>query len=242
MRKLAIFALLCSATIVVTAQSTPATSQPGSVSRTIKAVNYRLRGSAVNVDFHGTELMSGATGEARVEGKKSSVEIDAKFDGLDDPTRFGLEYLTYVLWAVSPQGRAENLGEIVLDHHSGHVKATSDMPTFGMFVTAEPYFAVTQPGNVVVMENTLPAGLSQENVEARYELLAKGTYSSTQTRIENAIFGVDQKTPRILFEARNALRIAHNAAAERYASSSMAKADEQLKQAEAAYVQKKGKS
>src|SRR5262252_5154393 len=164
MRKLAVFALLCSATIVVTAQNTPATSQPGSVSRTIKAVNYRLRGSAVNVDFHGTDLMSGASGEAKVEGKKSSVEIDAKFDGLDDPTRFGLEYLTYVLWAVSPQGRAENKGEIVLDHHSGHVKASTEMPTFGMFVTAEPYFAVTQPGDVVVMENIIPAGFGQENV------------------------------------------------------------------------------
>src|SRR5215813_6822100 len=242
MRKLAVFALLCSATIVVTAQSTPATSQPGSVSRTIKAVNYRLRGSAVNVDFHGTELMSGATGESRVEGKKSSVEIDAKFDGLDDPTRFGLEYLTYVLWAVSPQGRSVNLGEIVLDHHSGHVKATSDMPSFGMFVTAEPYFAVTQPGNVVVIENNLPAGLSQENVEARYELLARGTYSSTQTRIENAIFGVDQKTPRILFEARNAVRIARNAAAEKYAAQILSRADQQLQQAEVAYQRKQGKS
>jgi outer membrane protein OmpA-like peptidoglycan-associated protein len=242
MRKLAFFGLLCSATIVVAAQNKPATSQPGSVSRTIKAVNYRLRGNAVNVDFHGTELMSGATGEARVEGKKSSVEIDAKLDGLDDPTRFGLEYLTYVLWAVSPQGRAVSLGEIVLDHHSGHVKATTDMPTFGMFVTAEPYFAVTQPGNVVVMENTLPAGLSQENVEARYELLARGTYSSTQTRIENAIFGVDQKTPRILFEARNALRIAHNANADKYAAPSLSRADQQLQQAEVAYQHKQGKS
>jgi outer membrane protein OmpA-like peptidoglycan-associated protein len=242
MRKLGVLALLCSVTIVAAAQSTPATSQSGSVSRTIKAVNYRLRGNAVNVDFHGTELMSGATGQARVEGKKSSVEIDAKFDGLDDPTRFGLEYLTYVLWTVSPQGRAENKGEIVLDHHSGQVKATTDMPTFGMFVTAEPYFAVTQPGNVVVMENTIPAGLGQENVEARYELLARGTYSSTQTRIENAIFGVDQKTPRILFEARNALRIAHNANADKYAGPSLSRADQQLQQAEVAYQHKQGKS
>src|SRR5262249_6835594 len=138
MKKLAVFALLCSATIVVAAQSTPTTAQPGSASRTIKPVNYRLRGNAVNIAFLGTDLMGGATGEARVEGKKSSVEIDAKFDGLDDPTRFGLEYLTYVLWAVSPQGRSVNLGEIVLDHHSGHVQKATNMVTFGMFVTAEP--------------------------------------------------------------------------------------------------------
>jgi outer membrane protein OmpA-like peptidoglycan-associated protein len=235
--------LLCfSAAAVARGQSPSAATPAGSVSRTIKAVNYRLRGNAVTVGFHGTDLMSGASGEAKVEGKKSSVDIDAKFDGLDDPTRFGLEYLTYVLWAVSPQGRAENKGEIVLDHHSGHVKATSDMPTFGLFVTAEPYFAVTQPGNVVVMENMIPAGFGQENVEARYELLARGTYSSTQTHIENAIFGVDQKTPRILFEARNAVRIARSAAADKYAAPSLSRADQQLQQAEVAYQHKQGKS
>lgn len=241
MKKLAVLALSCFATISVVAQNAPSAAQTNSVSRTIKAVNYRLRGNAVNVDFRGTELMGGATGEAKVEGKKSSVDIDAKFDGLDDPTRFGLEYLTYVLWAVSPQGRAVNLGEIVLDHHSGHIKATSDMPTFGMFVTAEPYFAVTQPGNVVVIENIIPAGFAQENVEARYELLGRGTYSSTQTRIENAIFGVDQKTPRILFEARNALRIARSAAAEKYSAPILSRADQQLQQAEVSYQHKQGK-
>jgi outer membrane protein OmpA-like peptidoglycan-associated protein len=230
------------ATLAAAGQNAPAAPPAGSVSRTIKAVNYRLRGNSVNVGFQGTDLMGNATGEAKVEGKKSSVEIDAKFDGLDDPTRFGLEYLTYVLWTVSPQGRAENKGEIVVDHHSGHVRATTEMPTFGMFVTAEPYFAVTQPGNVVVMENMIPAGFSQENVEARYELLARGTYSSTQTRIENAIFGVDQKTPRIVFEARNALRIARSAAADKYAAPSLARADQQLQQAEVAYQHKAGKS
>src|SRR5262249_48856963 len=162
-------------------------------------------------------------GEAKVEGKKNSVEIDAKFEGLDDPTRFGLEYLTYVLWGVSPQGRAVNLGELVLDHGRSQRKAITDMQTFGMFVTAEPYFAVNQPGNVVVMENSIPAGLGQENIDASYELLARGTYSSTQTRIENAIFGIDQKTPRALFEARNAVRIAHNAAADRYAGPILSK-------------------
>jgi len=213
-----------------------------SVSRTTKAVNYRLRTDAVNISLHGTELMSNASGEAKVQGKKSSVEIEAKVEGMDDPTRFGLEYLTYVLWAVSPQGRAVNLGELVLDHGNSHLKAITDLQTFGMIVTAEPYFAVNQPGNVVVMENSIPAGSRQENIDAKYELLAKGTYSSTQTRIENAIFGIDAKTPRPLFEARNAARIAHNAAADKYAPLIMAKADQQLSAAERAYAQKQGKS
>src|SRR5262249_22639978 len=161
---------------------------------------------------------------------KSSIEIDAKFDNLDDPTRFGLEYLTYVLWAVSPEGRAVNLGELVLDNRSSHVKAITDLQTFGMIVTAEPYFAVNQPGNTVVMESAIPAGFRQENIDAKYELLARGTYSSTQTHIDNAIFGIDKKTPRALFEARNAVRIAHNAAADTYAASIMSKAQQQLQQ------------
>src|SRR5215467_5333080 len=117
-------------TLIAAAQSTLPGSSSGSVFRTIKAVNYRLRGDAIAVDFRGTELMGTASGEAKVEGKKSSVEIDARFSNLDDPTRFGLEYLTYVLWAVSPQGRSVNLGELVLDHRSSHLKAITDTPTF----------------------------------------------------------------------------------------------------------------
>ncbi len=239
---LAVFGLLCLAALTAAGQNQPSAPQTGSVSRTSKAVSYRLRGVAVTLSFHGSELMANASGEAKVEGKKSSIEIEAKFENLDDPTRFGLEYLTYVLWAVSPQGRAVNLGELVLDHHNSHLKAITDLQTFGMIVTAEPYFAVNQPGNTVVMESTIPAGFRQENIDAKYELLARGTYSSTQTHIENAIFGIDNKTPRALFEARNAVRIAHNAAADKYAPSIMTKAQQQLQQAEAAYAQKQGKS
>src|SRR2546426_357082 len=117
------------------------------VSRTTKAVNYRRAGGTTLINFQGTELMQVASGEAKVQNKGNRIEIEAKFMGLDDATKFGLEYLTYVLWAVSPQGRAMNLGEVVLKSGAGQVKAITDMQTFGMLVTAEPYFAVTQPGN-----------------------------------------------------------------------------------------------
>jgi outer membrane protein OmpA-like peptidoglycan-associated protein len=236
-KRLAIFASLCFSVFLAAAQ------QPSSnVFRTIKAVNYRLRGDTIKVDLHGTELMSNASGEAKVTGKKSNVEIDAHFENLDDPTKFGLEYLSLVLWAVSPEGRAVNLGELVLDHNNSHVKAYTEMQTFGLIVTAEPYFAVNQPGNMVVMENVIPAGSRQENIEARYELLGRGTYSSTNTHIQDAIFGIDRKTPRALFEARNAVRIAHIAASDKYAGSIITKADGELRQAEEAYVQKRDKT
>src|SRR5260370_6390475 len=134
-------------------QGPPYASPAKNVSRTTKAVNYRRAGGSTKIDFQGTELMGQASGEASVRNKGSRTEIEAKFVGLDEATKFGLEYLTYVLWAVSPGGRAVNLGEVVLKSGSGQVKAISDMQTFGMIVTAEPYFAVTQPGNTVVLEN-----------------------------------------------------------------------------------------
>ncbi len=221
-------------------QAPPPNNPVQNVSRTTKAVNYRRAGGSTKIDFQGTELMSNANGEAKVQNKGNRIEIEAKFGGLDEATKFGLEYLTYVLWAVSPQGRAVNLGEIVLKNGSGEVKAITDMQTFGMVVTAEPYFAVTQPGNTVVLENVFgPATLGKvENIDASYELLGRGIYSSSNTKIENAIFGIDRKTPLELFEARNSVRIAHIALADKYAAGTLAKAEQQLRDAEAVYAHK----
>ena len=221
----------------------PAASPAKSVFRTTKAVNYRRAGGSTNVDLRGTELMQLATGEAKVQNKGNRIEIEARFEGIDDATKFGLEYLTYVLWAVSPQGRAVNLGEVVLKSGAGQVKAITDMQTFGMIVTAEPYFAVTQPGNTVVLENVFgPATLGKvENIDASYELLGRGIYSSSNTKIENAIFGIDRKTPLELFQARNAVRIARIALADKYAASTFAKAEQQLRNAEEVYARKSDK-
>ncbi|HKE31459.1 MAG TPA: OmpA family protein [Candidatus Angelobacter sp.] len=238
--RLALFVILCS---LAAAQSQTVDPAAGPVSRSTKAVNYRHSGDT-KIDFRGTELMQQASGEASVASKNTRVEIDAKFDNVDDATRFGLEYLTYVLWAVSPQGRAVNLGEVVVKDRSAHVKAITDMQTFGLIVTAEPYFAVSQPGNTVVLENVLRPDTKgkEENIVATYELLGRGIYSSTNTHIENAIFGVDRKTPRELFEARNAIRIARIALANKYAAGTMAKAEQQLSQAEQDYAQKRDRS
>ena len=206
------------------------------VSRVTKAVNYRKTSGSTKIAFHGTELLPQASGEAKVENKNGRIEIEAKFAGFDEATKFGLEYLTYVLWAISPQGRAVNLGELELKNGAGKVKAITELQTFGMVVTAEPYFGVTQPGNTVVLENDPVQGAANvENIDAKYELLARGVYSSSNTKIENAIFGIDRNTPLELFEARNAVRIARNAGADKYAPSALAKADQQLKASEDVY-------
>ena len=224
-----------------TAAFSAASAAASTVSRTTKAVHYRLQGGTTKVDFQGTDLSRRASGEAKVEGKKTNFEIDATFQGLEDATKFGLEYLTYVAWAVSPQGRPVNLGELTLNHSgSAHLKAYTDLQTFGMIVTAEPYFAVTQPGNMVVMESASVLG-GGENIDAKYELVTRGTYSSTNTHIQDAIFGIDTKTPLELFEARNAVRIALIAAGEKYASAILPKAKQQLLRAEELYRQKQKK-
>jgi outer membrane protein OmpA-like peptidoglycan-associated protein len=226
--------------VILAAAFASAQSQPApTISRTIKAMHYRLQGGTAKVDFQGTDIAQRATGEAKVEGKKTNFEIDAKFQGVEDATKFGLEYLTYVLWAVSPQGRPVNLGELTLDKNgNGHVKAFTDLQTFGMIVTAEPYFAVSQPGNMVVAESSVIQGAAAENVDARYELVARGTYSSTNAHIQDAIFGIDRNTPLELFESRNALRIANIAEAGKYVASIFSKAGQQVVNAEDLYRHK----
>ena len=211
-------------------------SSGSGVSRTAKAVTYR-RGGIAKVSLRGTNLMPEGTGEAQVENKGNRVEIEVKFEGMTPATKFGFEFLTYALWAVSPQGRAVNLGEVQVKNGAAQVKAITDMQTFGLVVTAEPYFAVSQPGDEVVLENTGDTGGT--SIGATYELVPHGVYSSSNTKIENVIFGIDRKTPIELFEARNAVRIAKNANAGKYAASAIAKADQQLKEAEDAYGHKR---
>lgn len=210
----------------------------GNASRTARAWTYRSGVDFWKTPMQATDLMKGASGEARIANKGNRVEIEAKFQNMDEATKFGYEYLTYVMWAISPQGRAANLGEVQVKNGSAQIKAITEMQTFALVVTAEPYFAVSQPGDQVVLENAI--GPTGESVGATYELLGKGAYSSPNTKIDNAIFGVDRRTPVELFEARNAVRIAQNANAGKYAAPTIAKANQQLQLAETSYRQQGG--
>ena len=127
-------------------------------SRSVSAVNYHNRQGTTKVDFRGTALMPAATGEASITANTGATRISLHFDHLSNPAQFGPEYLTYVLWGVTPEGRAERLGEVTLkgpNDKTAGLYATTDLQTFGMIVTAEPYFSVSQPSDVVVMENFL---------------------------------------------------------------------------------------
>ena len=208
------------------------------VSRTVQAVNYRDRAST-KIDFRGTPLMPRAEGKADIEAKHGRIAIKAEFDHLELPSTFGSAYLTYVLWAISPEGSPNNLGEIVLDGSKSKLEVTTNLQTFAMIVTAEPYFAVSFPSEVVVIENIVRGDTkgSVSTVDARFELLKRGTYDDM--RLER--FTTDASAPLSLYEARNALRIAKAQGAAEYAPESWAKAEDAMKHAEDYQLRKQHK-
>jgi outer membrane protein OmpA-like peptidoglycan-associated protein len=208
--------------------------------RTTKAINYRHRGGATKVDFRGTELMSKARGEAKVESKQGYIEIEVEFDDLQPANRQGSEYLTYVMWAITPEGRTSNLGEILLNGTKGKLNVTTELQAFGLLVTAEPYYAVTMPSDLIVMENVVRADTSGkiEEIDAKYELLKRGQYQ----RLANPLaLKLDQKLPLELYEARNAVQIARSMGADRFAAETFQKAEASLAQAEAYQASNAGK-
>jgi outer membrane protein OmpA-like peptidoglycan-associated protein len=191
------------------------------ISRSVQAVNYEHRSGSSKLDFAGTDLMPGANGEAHVNSKRGSISIDAYFGNLQRPTTLGNEYLTYVLWAISPEGRAVNLGEVLVgndDRSKLHV--TTDLQAFALIVTAEPYYAVRQPSNAVVLENVIREDTkgTSEAVNAKYELMERGGYIPTGYKFDPVV--LNAQLPLEFFEARNALRIAQSEGAEQYAADS----------------------
>ncbi|HET9216422.1 MAG TPA: OmpA family protein [Terriglobia bacterium] len=212
------------------------------VERTAKAINYRHRGGATTIDFKGTQKMPAARGEAKVESKQGYIEIEVEFDNLRSATQFGPEYLTYVMWAITPEGRATNLGEVILNGTKSKLNVTTELQAFGLVVTAEPYFAVSQPSDVVVMENAVRWDtLGQvEQITTRYELLQQGQYTLDAPAGELKPLPVDKDTPLDLNQARNAVRIARWAGAHRDAAGSFEKAQKALQQAEAYKARKAG--
>jgi len=213
------------------------------VSRTLPAVNYEHRSGPTQIDFRGTVLLPNAKGSAIVESKRGRIEIDAKFEHLDPPTRYGREYLTYVLWAITPEGRAKNLGELLANSsNKTRITVTTDLQALGLMVTAEPYYAVTTPSDVVVLENVVrpdTAGRT-EPVTAKYELLPRGEY--TLHLKPDSLQSADMPQEKLpydryeavleLYQAQNAIQIARSAGADRFAQDSISKADALLAEAQ----------
>jgi outer membrane protein OmpA-like peptidoglycan-associated protein len=209
------------------------------VSRRVQAVNYKHRAGASKLDFAGTDLMSTANGQAKVESKKGYTEIEVEFGNLQKPTTFGNEYLTYILWAITPEGRAVNLGEVLVgDNSRSKLDVTTDLQAFALVVTAEPYYAVRQPSNVVVLENVVREDTkgTTETVNTKYDLLQRGGYIPTGYKFDPVV--LNSKLPLEFFEARNALRIAQSEGAEKYAADSYQRAVKLMNDADAYAVDK----
>ncbi len=258
MRKQVILALF--ATSVLTAQGpsvnpasveVPAGGVPiynvNVVARTTKAINYHHRSGPTKIGFAGTVLLPDAKGEAKVESKKGAVQVKAEFKNLEPPTRFGRQYLTYVLWAITPEGRPRNLGEILTNHnYKGQLETSSEVQAFALVVTAEPYYAVTEPSDVVVMENVvLPetAG-SVQTVDAKFELLKRGSYTYDKSRAETVEpagkkISVDRYEALLeVYQAKNAVQLARVQGADEHAPDSIRLAEQLLREAEAQYAAK----
>jgi outer membrane protein OmpA-like peptidoglycan-associated protein len=222
------------------------------VGRTVPTVNYRPRNGETQVDFLGTPLLPKGDGHATIKGEKGYITVDAHFGHLEPPAKFGREYLTYVLWAITPEGRATNLGEVQYDDSDAKIKVTTELQAFALVLTAEPYFAVSQPSDAVVMENVFRpekfASLKDgtqgrpDIVDAKYELLKRGSYLMPAVAGQYKVKALEPGAPLDLGEARNAVELARLAGADRYASDSFAKAQTLLAEAESAReARKRGK-
>ncbi len=213
--------------------------------RSARAVNYRNRGGSTTVDFKGTSLMPAITGRAKVDGKAGRLAIDVDLNHIDPPAKFGGQYLTYVLWAVTPEGRAVNLGEVLPgDNGKSKLSVTTDLQAFGLIVTAEPYFSVTHPSNQVVAENIVLQQTKgfEETIDAKFDVLEGREYIIDVPAEQLPSSQAQPSVPLDLLEARNAVAIAKAAGAQQYADTSIQKAEDMLQRAEDYYQRKQGRT
>ena len=214
--------------------------------RTTKAVNYRHRGGSTTLDMKGTSLEPEINGRAKVDGKAGRLAIDVELNHMERPNlKFGGQYLTYVLWAVTPEGRAVNLGEVLPENNGkDKLSVTTDLQAFGLIVTAEPYFSVTHPSDVVVAENMVLQNTKgfEEPIDAKFDVLEGKEYTIDVPVEQLPSTQAQPNVPLDLLEARNAVSIAKAAGAEQYANSSLMKAEDMLQRAEDYYQRKQGRT
>ncbi len=213
------------------------------VSRSVAAISYRNRSGWTKVDFQGTALAPAAKGNADVNSRKGYIQIKADVKGLSAPVSYGAEYLTYVLWAITPDGHSANLGELLVDENgNAKIDVTTELQSFGLIVTAEPYFAVRQPSDVVVMENIVRQDTmgKVETIDAKYELLQRGQYIYQAPASLQKPVRPDKNMPLEYLEAENAIQVARYAKADHYAADTYNDAVKLLNQAQAYMDRKAG--
>ena len=235
-----VFAVSCSGYAL--AQGKPQVPDSDVVTKSIKAVGYEVGGGSTKVIFVGTPAAPNASGEAKVEAKKGGTDIEVKIKGMPQPSTLGAEFLTYVLWIVTPDGSTTNLGEITIDKNGeGKLNTTAQSQTFAMGVTAEPYFAVALPSEIVVLVNDTTKNTKGKIFpENSYKLMKRSEYAKLGNPLALTL---DLKNvPLDMYEARNAVDIAKSKGAEEYAPEIFSKATASLQMAENSLASKSDKS
>jgi len=220
------------------------------VQRSLQAVNFERHSGPTEIDMKGTVLLPKAEGKATVEVKNGYTRIDLDLKRLAAPTQFGSEFLTYVLWAITPAGRAINLGEVIPSgSDKASMKVTSPESTFGLLLTAEPYFSVQYPSDVVAVESSVrPDTVGRvEEVQAKYELMPRGQYTlnvqaaqlaSAQMKATPGVSMEEYEAIVKLYQARNAVQIARADGA----GNTLDRAQMYLDEAESSYKRKNFKT
>ena len=232
---------LCFTAGTVASQSLPQTQASSVTTKSVKAIGYQVGGGGTKVDLKSGELMPQANGEAEVEAKGGTTKIEVSIKSLAQPTTLATEFMTYVLWAVSPEGRTVNLGEILINKDGeGKSNVTTQLQTFSLFVTAEPYFSVRQPSEMLILENETRKGTKGKIFVVKdYKLMKRSQYQKVGNPLALTL---DLKNvPLEMYEARNAVEIAKSRAADKYAPEVFSKAEASLKMAESSLARKADK-
>jgi outer membrane protein OmpA-like peptidoglycan-associated protein len=232
------FWLSASCTLAQSEQNVPAKDL---VTKSVNAIGFPVGGGGIKVDLKGTELMTQANGEAKVEAKQGKTNIEVSVTGVEPPTKFGAEFLTFVLWAVTPDGRTGNLGELIANKNGeAKLNATTPAQTFSLIVTAEPYFAVRLPSEIVIMGSEARKNTKGKLFPVKeYKLMKRGQYEKLGNPL--ALTPDIERVPLELYEARNAVDIAKSRGAEADAVEIFSKAKGSLEIAENALARKADK-
>jgi outer membrane protein OmpA-like peptidoglycan-associated protein len=234
--------LLCLFASMAAAQEQPQIPASELTTQSVTAIGYKVGGGSTKIDLDGTQLMSQASGEVKVEAKQGATSLDVSVSGMAQfPSGLGAEFLTYVLWVITPDGRTANTGEILINKNGeGKLSATTPAQTFALIVTAEPYFAVRLPSEMVVLENDTRKNTKGQIFPVNdFKLMKRAQYEKLGNPL--ALTPDLARVPLQMYEARNAVDIARSRGADKDAPEIFAKATSSLQIAERSLANKANK-
>jgi outer membrane protein OmpA-like peptidoglycan-associated protein len=206
--------------------------------RTTIAITYPLD-QTIEVPFHGTTRLPRLKGSAKIRRQsRRGTRVELHLDNLPRAYELGGVYTTYVLWAISPDGHVDNLGEIKRSGSGlidSKIDVTTSLQTFALVVTAEPHFLVHSPSRMVVMENMAPVTIRDAQVEtSKIQYIGNTSDYFRDASVPQIAESDFRDIPVVLLGARQAINLARYAGAERDAPNELRTAEADLQQAESA--------